>query len=96
VSFHEGRCEVAQNAIRDYNSEDVLQAARQFIHKRTEEWVNFSRLAQYLDEQFFKLNPKRLGQAGKKHKSLLKFIADYPADFELRYEAQIYWIRLKD
>jgi hypothetical protein len=88
--------EVAKNAIHDYDTESVLEAACQFIQEQGEVWVNFSRLAQYLYERFYQLNPKRLGQAGKKYKSLLKFLADYPANFELRYEEKIYWIRLKD
>ena len=40
-----------------------------------------------------------IGQSGKKYKSLLKFLADYPAYFELRCETNAkgtYWIRLKD
>jgi hypothetical protein len=88
--------EIAKNAIRDYDTETVLETACQFIQEQSAAWVNFSRLAQYLYERFYQLNPKRLGQAGKKYKSLLKFLADYPATFELRSEAKTYWIRLKN
>jgi len=52
---------------------------------------------QHLYETFYKLKPKRLGQPGKKYKSLLKFLADCPGDFEVRTDADqrgLYWIRL--
>jgi hypothetical protein len=91
--------EVAQNAIPDYDSDDVLQAARQFLQAQAETWINFSRLAQYLHEHFYQLNPKRLGRSGKKHKSILKFLTDYPAYFEFQQDTSAkgsYWIRLKD
>lgn len=90
--------EIAARAIRDYSTDDVLQAARNFIQVQNEEWVNFSRVAQCLYETFYHLKPKRLGQPGKKYKSLLKLLADYPADFELRPDPDnrgLYWIRLK-
>ncbi len=89
--------EIAARAVRDYSTEDVLQAARDFIRVRDEEWVNFSRLAQHLYETFYNLKPKRLGPPGKKYKSLLKFLEDYPSDFEVRADADkrgLYWIRL--
>jgi hypothetical protein len=89
---------IAAQAIRDYSTTDVLQTARDFIRAQNEEWVNFSRVAQCLYETFYHLKPKRLGQPGKKYKSLLKFLADYPSDFELRPDPDnrgLYWIRLK-
>lgn len=90
--------ETAAQAIRDYSTDDVLQAARDFIQAQDEDWVNFSRVSQHLHETFYHLKPKRLGQPGKKYKSLLKFAADYPSDFELRSDSDnrgLYWIRLK-
>jgi hypothetical protein len=90
--------DIAAQAVRDYNTDDVLQAARDFIQAQDEDWVNFSRVAQHLYERFYHLKPKRLGQPGKKYKSLLKFLADYPSDFELRSDSDnrgLYWIRLK-
>ena len=90
--------EIAAKARRDYNTDDVLQSARDFILKSDTEWVNFSRLSQYLYETFYKLKPKHLGKPGKKYKSLLKFLADYPSDFELRQNSEkkgLYWVRLK-
>jgi hypothetical protein len=89
--------EIAARAVRDYSTEDVLQAARDFIREQDEEWVNFGCVAQHLYETFYQLKPKRLGQPGKKYKSLLKFLADCPVDFELRADADkrgLYWIRL--
>ena len=89
--------EIAAQAVRNYTTEDVLQATQNFIRAQAEEWVNFSRVAQHLYERFYNLKPKRLGQSGEKYKSLLKFIADYPSDFELRSEPNqqgVYWIRL--
>jgi hypothetical protein len=89
---------IAAQAIRDYSTDDVLQTARDFIRAQNDEWVNFSRVAQCLYETFYHLKPKRLGQPGKKYKSLLKFLADYPSDFELRQDPDsrgLYWIRLK-
>ncbi|MBE2269634.1 MAG: hypothetical protein IAE80_15465 [Anaerolinea sp.] len=88
---------IAAAAIREYTSEDVLQAAHDFIQKQGDEWVNFSRVAQYLQERFYHLKPKRLGQPEKRHNSLLKMIANYPERFQIRKEADqtgIYWIRL--
>jgi hypothetical protein len=90
--------EIAAKARRDYDTDDVLQSARDFILKSDTEWVNFSRLSQYLYETFHKLKPKHLGKPGKKYKSLLKFLADYPSDFELRQDSEkkgLYWVRLK-
>jgi hypothetical protein len=92
-------CEIATKALREYGTEDVLQAAHDFIQARTEAWVNFSRVSQHLYERFYHLKPKRLGAPGKKYKSLLKFIADYPNRFQLRSEPDqrgVYWIRLID
>ncbi len=89
---------IAAQAIRDYSTDDVLQTARDFIRTQNEEWVNFSRVSQYLYETFYHLKPKRLGQPSKKYKSLLKLLADYPLDFELRQDPDnrgLYWIRLK-
>lgn len=88
--------EIAAQAVRDYSTDDVLQTADDFIRTQNEEWVNFSRVAQRLYETFYHLKPKRLGQPGKKYKSLLKFLADYPARFEVKCdEAGVYWIRLR-
>lgn len=87
---------IAAAAIREYTTEDVLQAAHDFIQKQGDEWVNFSRVSQHLYERFYKLKPKRLGQVGKRYNSLLKVIADYPERFQIRKEADqpgIYWIR---
>ncbi len=88
---------IATAAIREYTTEDVLQAAHDFIQKQGDEWVNFSHVSQHLYERFYKLKPKRLGQPGKRHNSLLKVIADYPERFQIRKEADqpgMYWIRL--
>ncbi len=86
--------EIATKAIRDYGTDDILQVARDFIQAQNEEWVNFSRVSQCLYETFYHLKPKRLGQPGKKYKSLLKFLADYPTRFEVKCdEAGVYWIR---
>jgi hypothetical protein len=91
--------EIAAQAVREYSTEDVLQAAHDFIQAQSEPWVNFSRVAQHLYERFYHLKPKRLGTPGKKYKSLLKFIADYPDRFHLRSEPDqrgVYWMRLSD
>ena len=91
--------EIAAQAIREYSTDDVLQAAHDFIQAQTEPWINFSRVSQHLYERFYRLKPKRLGAPGKKYKSLLEFIADYPNRFQLRSEPDqrgVYWIRLSD
>ncbi len=91
--------EIAAQAIREYSTDDMLQAAHDFIQAQTEPWVNFSRVSQHLYERFYHLNPKRLGTPGKKYKSLLKFITDYPDRFQLRSDPDqggVYWIRLSD
>lgn len=88
---------IAAKAIRDYDTEDVLQAAREFLREQGDEWVNFSRLSQHLYEMFYKLKPKRLGPPDRKYNSLLKFLADYPVDFELRADEAkkgVYWVRV--
>lgn len=86
--------EIAAQAIRDYSTDAVLQTADDFIRAQNEEWVNFSQVSQCLYETFYHLKPKRLGQPGKKYKSLLKFLADYPTRFEVKCdEAGVYWIR---
>jgi len=85
---------IAAAAVRDYSTEDVLQAARSFLEVQNEEWVNVSRLAQHLYERFYKLKPKHLRQPGKKYTSIIKFLADMP-DFVIRRdpEKSVYWIR---
>jgi len=91
--------EIAAKAIREYSTDDVLQAAHDFIQAQNEPWVNFSRVSQHLYKRFYHLKPKHLGMQGKKYKSLLKFIADYPDRFQLRSEPDqrgVYWIRLSD
>ena len=88
---------IAVAAIREYTIADVLQVAHDFIQKQGDEWVNFSSVSQHLYERLYKLNPKRLGQVGKRHNSLLKVIADYPERFMLRSdldEGGIWWISL--
>lgn len=90
--------EIAAKAIRDYDTDAVLQSARDFLRQQDEEWMNFSRLSQHLYETFYKLKPKHLGPKDKKYKSLLKFIADCPDDFEVRQDDEdkgIYWLRLR-
>lgn len=89
--------EIAAQAVREYSTDDVLQTADDFIRAQNEEWVNFSRVSQCLYETFHKLKPGHLGQNGKGYKSLLKFIMDYPNDFEVRQDDKktgLYWIRL--
>ncbi|PJF38683.1 MAG: hypothetical protein CUN54_10325, partial [Phototrophicales bacterium] len=44
--------EIAAKAIRDYDTNAVLQSARGFIRRQDEEWVNFSLLSQHLYERF--------------------------------------------
>jgi hypothetical protein len=91
--------EIAARAVRDYSTEDVVQAAHNFLREQNEEWVNTSHLMQHLYETFYKLKPKRLGQPGKKYKSLLKFLEDHLSDFELRADVNkrgVYWIRLPE
>lgn len=91
------KCEIAAKTVREYSTDDVLQAAHDFIQAQTEEWVNFSRVAQHLYERFYNLKPKRLGQPGKRHNSLLKVIADYPGRFQIHAEPNrggVVWIRV--
>jgi len=88
---------IAAAAIREYTTEDVLQAAQDFIHAQGDEWVNFSRVSQHLYERFYPLKPKHLGLPGKKYKSLLKFIADDLDRFALRSQPDgrdVWWIKL--
>jgi len=88
---------IAAKDIREYDTDAVLQSARAFLGEQDEEWVNFSRLSQHLYETFYKLKPRHLGPKDKKYKSLLKFIADYPDDFEVRQDDDkkgLYWVRL--
>jgi hypothetical protein len=88
---------IASQAIQDYDTDDVLRNAREFIQAQDTTWMNFSYLSQHLHESFYKLKPKRLGDTGKKHKSLLKFMMDYPSDFEVWVdESGVYWIRVVD
>ena len=89
--------EIAAKAIRDYSTEDILQATHDFIQAQNEAWVNFSRVSQHLYERFYHLKPTHLGLPGKKYKSLLKFIADHPDRFALRSEPDgrgVWWIGL--
>ena len=90
--------ELTEKAVRTYSIDDVLHAARDFIQKQDELWVNCSLIAQHLYEHFYKLNPKHLGAPEKKYKSLLKFIQDYPTDFVVRQDEVnrgVYWIQIK-
>ncbi len=88
---------IAAKAIREYDTDMVLQSARAFTGEQDEEWVNFSRLSQHLYETFYKLKPRHLGPKGKRYKSLLKFFTDCHDDFEVRQDDEkkgLYWIRL--
>lgn len=88
---------MAAAAIREYTTEDVLQAAHDFIQKQGDEWVNFSRVSQHLYERFYNLEPKRLGQPGKRYNSILKVIAAEPDRFQIRAEPDqggVAWIRV--
>lgn len=89
--------EIAAKAIQDYNTDDVLKAARDFIGECDDTWVNFSRVSQYLYETFYKLKPRQLGKSGKRYKSLLKLLLDYPELFVIKRDNQktgLYWIQL--
>jgi hypothetical protein len=89
--------EIAAKAIREYDTDAVLQSARDFLRQQDEEWVNFSLLSQHLYETFYKLKPRHLGPKDKKYKSLLKFITDYPDDFQVRHDDEkkgLYWVQL--
>jgi hypothetical protein len=89
--------EIATKAIRAYTTDDVLKAAQDFIRQRDEVWVNFSHVSQHLYETFYKLKPRQLGKSGRRHKSLLKFLVDYPELFEIKPDDQktgLYWMRL--
>ncbi len=87
---------IAAHAEQDYSTEDVLQAARDFLQIQGGDWVNFSRLSQYLYARFANLNPKHLGERGRNYKSLLKFILDYPSALTVRKDERgVYWVRLK-
>lgn len=86
-----------QLAGQNYATDDILLAARDFVYKRNEEWVNFSRVSQHLHERFSKLKPKQLGRPSKNYGSLLQVFADFPCEFELRRDSEkqgLYWIRL--
>jgi hypothetical protein len=88
---------IAAKAVREYDTDTVLQTARAFIREQDEEWINFSRLSQHLYETFYKLKPRHLGPKGKRYKSLLKFITDCHDDFEVRQDDDkkgLYWVRL--
>lgn len=86
---------IASRAIRDYDTDDVLQTAREFMQAQDTMWVNFSHLSQHLYETFYMLKPRHLGDTSKKYKSLLKFVMDYPAAFEVRTDERgIYWVKL--
>jgi hypothetical protein len=82
----------------DHQISDILQETVDFIRKRNEEWVNFTRVSQHLYNTFDDLNLKKLSPSHKSYKSLVKLIADYPDDFELRQDPDkqgLYWIRYK-
>jgi len=88
---------VAACAQQEYSTADVLKAARDFLQAQDDGWVNFSMISQHLYERFYKLKPKHLGEPGKKYSSLLKFLMDYPAEFEVRPDREnkgSFWIRL--
>lgn len=85
------------NPIPEYSVSDVIEAARDYIRKRDEEWVNFSRVSQQLHQTYPDLK-KNLRQPNKSYKNLLQLLADHPSDFELRQDIEkqgLYWIRLK-
>ncbi len=87
---------IVSHAQRDYSTEDVLQAARDFLQGQGDDWISFSRLSQYLYERFANLNPKRLGESGRNYKSLLKFVLDYPSALTVcKDDRGVYWVRLQ-
>lgn len=92
---------VAKSAKKEAKSGDidvVLETSRNYIRKRNEKWVNFTRLSQHLHQNFSKLNVRILGKPDKSYKNFRSLIADYPSDFELRQDPKkqgLYWVRLK-
>ncbi|MCB9451171.1 MAG: hypothetical protein H6672_07010 [Anaerolineaceae bacterium] len=82
----------------NYESSAVLQTVRDFLRGRNEDWVNFSHVVLHMYKVFPNINLKRLKLSDQTYKSLLKLLADYPSDFELRQDSEkqgLYWIRLK-
>ncbi|HEX2620865.1 MAG TPA: hypothetical protein VHL11_11975 [Phototrophicaceae bacterium] len=89
------------DVVEDYgnSTDEVLEVAQDFLRERNGQWVNFSRLCQHLHQNFYEIELKHLGQPDKKYKSLLKFFADYPSNFDLRQDNEkksLYLIRLKE
>ncbi len=89
--------EIAANAIREYTREDVFARIEAFLQEREE--VNFSHVSQLVYETYYKFKPRRMGRPGKKYKSLLKVLQDYPELFTVRPDEDnpsLFYIRLVD
>jgi len=89
--------EIAANAIREYTREDVFARIEAFLQEREE--VNFSHVSQLVYETYYKFKPHRMGRPGKKYKSLLKVLQDYPELFTVRPDEDnpsLFYIRLVD
>ena len=89
--------EIAANAIRDYTREDVFARIEDFLRERGE--VNFSHVSQLVYETYHNFKPRRMGRPGKKYKSLLKVLQDYPELFTIRVDednCSLFYIRLTD
>ena len=89
--------EIAANAIGDYTREDVFARIEDFLHERGE--VNFSHVSQLVYETYHNFKPRRMGRPGKKYKSLLKVLQDYPELYMIRADEDnrsLFYIRLAD
>ncbi len=91
--------EIAANAIREYAREDIFARIEVFLNECEDDWVNFSHVSQLVYETYHKFKPRRMGQPGKKYKSLLKVLQDYPELFAIRVDddnPSLFYIRLTD
>lgn len=90
---------IAANAIREYTHEDVFARIEAFLSEREETWVNVSLVSQLVYETYHKFKPRRMGRPGKKYRSLLKVLQDYPELFTIRPDddnPSLFYIRLTD
>lgn len=68
-----------------------------FLRERGE--VNFSYVSQLINETYHKFKSRRMGRTGKKYKSLLQVLQDYPELYMIRADEDnrsLFYIRLTD
>lgn len=90
-----GHTSIVEDVYTDYDIDDVLYETQEFIQSQSEKWVNFTRISHHIHKLFPDLKSKKFVHTGKRYKSFVQLIKDFPEQFKLRQDKQkqgLFWI----